>query len=183
METMTCAFTGHRPAGFVFKKDENHPDCRRIKTALGEWIRQLAQGGVHTFITGMAQGTDLWAAEEVLTYKQTNPAVRLVAAVPCESQAERWEQATKQRYLDILARCDERVLVQQEYTPNCMMKRNRWMVTQADVIFAVYAGGARGGTAATVRYAQKKGKEIFVLDPVTFAVSHFPPAGEQMTLL
>lgn len=30
----TCCFTGHRPVKFLFKYNEQHPDCIKIKTLL-----------------------------------------------------------------------------------------------------------------------------------------------------
>ncbi len=57
-----------------------------------------------------------------------------------------------------------------------MLDRNRFLVKYADCVLAVYNGERRGGTAATVRYAQKMGRELIVIDPVTLSVSHGEPA-------
>ena len=46
------------------------------------------------------------------------------------------------------------------------------MVDSAAFLLAVYNGEKRGGTAATVRYAQKAGREIIVIDPITQLISH-----------
>lgn len=53
-----------------------------------------------------------------------------------------------------------------------MLDRNRFLVNHADCILAVYNGVWRGGTAATVRYAQKMGREMIVIDPVTLSISN-----------
>jgi len=53
-----------------------------------------------------------------------------------------------------------------------MLDRNRFMVEYASTLLAVYNGEQRGGTAATVRYAQKMGREIIVIDPITRLISH-----------
>ena len=52
-----------------------------------------------------------------------------------------------------------------------------WSVTafwwkHTDILLAVYNGEWRGGTAATMLYAQKMGREIIVIDPITRLVSH-----------
>ena len=52
-----------------------------------------------------------------------------------------------------------------------MLERNRFSVEHADILLAVYNGEWRGGTAATMRYAQKMGREIIVIDPITRLVS------------
>ena len=49
-----------------------------------------------------------------------------------------------------------------------MLERNRRLVESAAVLLAVYNGEWRGGTAATIRYAQKLGRKLIVLDPSFF---------------
>ena len=53
-----------------------------------------------------------------------------------------------------------------------MLDRNRFLVKYADCVLAVYNGERRGGTAATVRYAQKMGREMIVIDPFTLSISN-----------
>ena len=48
--------------------------------------------------------------------------------------------------------------------PCCFFKRNRYIVDHADRIVAVF-DGKRGGTAQTVRYAEKQGKQLVRLSP------------------
>ena len=55
--------------------------------------------------------------------------------------------------------------VNREYSKNCMLKRNRYLVDHAACLLAVYNGEWRGGTAMTVRYAQKLGRKITILSP------------------
>ncbi|MCI8677851.1 MAG: DUF1273 domain-containing protein [Lawsonibacter sp.] len=69
-------------------------------------------------------------------------------------------------YRSILDRADSIVYVSRTYYKNCMLDRNRFLVDHAAALLAVYNGERRGGTAATVRYAQKMGREIIVIDPI-----------------
>ncbi len=46
-----------------------------------------------------------------------------------------------------------------------MLKRNRYLVDHAACLLAIYNGEWRGGTAMTVRYANKLGREIIILNP------------------
>ncbi|MDD3193653.1 MAG: SLOG family protein [Oscillospiraceae bacterium] len=167
MEQQVCAFTGHRPNRFAFGYQENHPDCIRIKNAIGRAVSSLVEQGVVTFVSGMAQGVDLWAARAVLRQREQNPALRLLAVQPCADQADRWPWEIRREYEEILAMSDERVCLNASYTPACMMERNRWMVDRAGILLAVYDGSAKGGTAFTVRYAQSKQREIWLLDPAS----------------
>ena len=71
---------------------------------------------------------------------------------------------------------DSIVYVSRTYHKNCMLERNRFLVDHAAALLSVYNGERRGGTAATVRYAQKMGREIIVIDPITRLISHREPA-------
>ena len=98
----------------------------------------------------MARGCDLYFAEAVLTLRDAGelPDANLTAMLPCPSQAARWDAKTLDRYRQILARCDEVRVLEAEYSPGCMLRRNRAMVDAADVLLTVF-DGSEGGTAAT----------------------------------
>lgn len=53
-----------------------------------------------------------------------------------------------------------------------MLDRNRFLVDHAAALLVVYNGERRGGTAATMRYAQKMGREMMVVHPITRLTSH-----------
>ena len=53
----------------------------------------------------------------------------------------------------------------QEYSKDCMLKRNRYLVEHSSFLLAVYNGTRRSGTGATVRYAQQLNREIIMIDP------------------
>ena len=167
----TCAFTGHRPTHFKFGYHEEHPDCIRLKLVMLEQISALIDNGVTTFLTGMALGVDTWCAELILALKKEKPELRLIAVLPCETQANKWSAEQRERYFNILANCDETVYVSRRYTSQCMFMRNRWLVDHASFVLAVYNGAAKGGTAYTVRYAQSKQRAVIVINSDTGEVS------------
>ena len=164
----TCAFTGHRPKSFSWKYDESNPGCVLLKEVLTVQIRQLAEQGVTDFLSGMAQGTDLWCAKIVLALQKENPSLKLHCILPCREQTERWKASERETYRCILEQADSIVYVNRHYSKNCMQKRNRFMVDWAGILLAVYNGTCRSGTGMTVRYAQKLGREIIVIDPAAF---------------
>lgn len=172
MEQNSCAFTGHRPAKFKWGYNEQHPDCVKLKLQLEREVAKLCEQGVTTFITGMAQGVDQWAALSVLKLKETFPTIRLVCALPCEGQTKGWTEDAKRRYDTILGQADATHFISREYTKDCMIVRNHWMIDHAQFVLAVYDGSYRGGTGATVRYAQQKGRQITHIHPATFAVTY-----------
>ena len=114
-------------------------------------------------------GIDVYAAEIVLDLKTKYPYITQESAIPCETQAVKWSVAARERYYNIAAKCDKETMLQREYTPGCMEKRNQYMVDHADYILAVW-NGRPSGTGNTVRYAQKKGKFVIVIDPVSLDV-------------
>lgn len=162
-----CAFIGHRPSHFPFQYDETHPDCLCLKQRLQTEITKLIYEGVTTFLTGMALGVDTWAAEIVLEEKQQHPALRLVAVIPCETQASKWSGTQRDRYYNILSQCDEEVYVSRRYTSGCMFARNRYLVDHCDILLAMYGGIEKGGTAYTLHYAQSKKRRVLVIPTKT----------------
>ena len=167
----TCAFTGHRPQHLPFGMNENDERCTDLKETLKEQIINLIETeDVTHFITGMALGVDLYAAEIVLDLKARYPSITLESAIPCETQAVKWSAAQRERYYDIAAQCDKETMLQSHYSPDCMDKRNRYMVDHADYILAVW-NGCPSGTGNTVRYAHKKGKSIIVINPDSLDVT------------
>jgi len=53
-----------------------------------------------------------------------------------------------------------------------MLERNHYLVERAPILLAVYNGIRRSGTGATVTYARKLGREIIIINPLTFAITH-----------
>ena len=170
MKSKCCAFTGHRPHKFPWKYDEANSRCVALKAKLTEQITKLAENGVTDFYSGGADGVDCWASLIVLELRQKNPALKLHLILPHEGQADRWSEPAQERYHWILEQADSVEYVSQEYYEGCMLDRNHRLVEAAEVLLAVYNGERRGGTAATVRYAQKRGKKIIILDPILLKI-------------
>ena len=141
-----------------------------------EQIRLLADAGITQFLSGMAEATDTWSALSVLALREKNPALKLHCILPCREQADKWTALSRDLYRSILERADSIVYVSRDYHKKCMLERNRFLVEHASTLLAVYNGERRGETAATMRYAQKMGREIIVIDPSTLHITHESPA-------
>lgn len=168
--TRCCAFTGHRPAKLPWKYDEEDNRCVALKAMLAEQIEKLAAAGVTSFYSGMALGVDVWSAMAVLALRERNPAVKLHCVLPCEGQEAKWTAPAQARYKQILSRADSVDYVSHAYHKGCMLERNQRLVDSAAFLLAVYNGEKRGGTAATVRYARKAGREIIYINPETLFI-------------
>ena len=147
-----CCFTGHRPEKL------SQPD-RVIIAALEREIRAAADDGFVTFISGMARGVDIWAAEIVLKLRAEGQPVHLVCAVPFEGFADSWEDDWKQRYGSILRKADAIEYICRNYSNRAFQMRNKWMVDNCARVIAVY-NGEKGGTKNTIDYAKRCGVEI-----------------------
>lgn len=167
MLSRACAFTGHRPTKFSFGYNEDDQRCLALKEQLTEIIEQLVNNGVCSFYSGMALGVDQWAAQAVLNLKAKYPQVRLIAVLPCESQANNWTWRQQDIYQNLLNKCDEIQIIGKYYTSHCMFQRNRRLVDQADHLIAVYDGCQGGGTTYTVNYARKKGRQIIIINDLS----------------
>ena len=167
----TCAFTGHRPQNLPWQFNEADTNCLKLKQILNQQISQLAKNGFTDFLSGMALGSDTWAAEAVLTLRKKKPALKLHCILPCKTQAEKWPVSEQERYQKILAQADSIFFTSRNYHPNCMLERNRFMVEKARLLLAVYNGQPHSGTAAAVRHAQRLGCDIIIINPISLQIS------------
>lgn len=144
-----CAFTGHREILEGFSK---------IK--LKREIEKLIKKGVTLFFVGMAKGFDLIAAEEVIKLKKKYP-IKLTACIPYYGQEKSYLEEDKKRYVEILKKCDEQVLISESYYKGCALVRNKYMADRAEYLIA-YLKKERGGTVYTVNYFKKKKGENII---------------------
>ena len=158
------AFTGKRPQNLPWRFNEKDERCLRLKEQLRSEIEYLIKDGYTKFITGMALGVDIFAAEAVFELKKRYTNITLEAAIPCESQSFNWSAADRKRYDAILRKCDSTIYVGRKYTANCMMNRNFHMVDNAELLIAV-CNELSGGTGATVKYAKMKGIKVVIIQP------------------
>ena len=148
-----CVFTGHRDLQEDFSKEN-------LKAAILEMIAL----GVDTFLCGMAIGFDLAAAEAVLAFKKKNPSLKLIACIPCIGQEKYFSKADQKRYVTLLKKVDEKVILADAYFKGCMQVRDKYMAERADVMIT-YCKKQEGGTAYTVRCFKRlhpDGKIIFL---------------------
>ena len=158
----TCAFTGHRENKLPWRSDETDARCLRLKQCVSDAVEAVYHSGVRHYICGMANGCDFYFAEAVIALRAEHPEVTLEAAIPCEGQAARWTPAQRRRYERLVSDCDFQTLVQRDYSPDCMLRRNRYMVDASAVLIAAY-NGRPGGTRSTLLYAMRQGLQIIEL--------------------
>ena len=164
---LTCAFTGHRPSKLSYLRNADHPDYCRLSDMLRATCLELYGEGFTRFLSGMALGVDMLAAEVVLKVREEHPEVSLACVLPCRDQANRWQEADRLRYQDILRQADEVVCLQESYSRFAMLARDRYLVKHSECLLAVF-NGSPGGTKYTVDCALRAGRRVVRIDPQTF---------------
>lgn len=147
----TACFTGHRilPEGTE----------TTIRIATENAIRDLLSSGYDTFLVGGALGFDTLAQLTLTKLRAEIPYIRIVMAVPCPEQDRTWSDADRRLYRYLLEMADHRILIAREYSRECMLRRNRFMVSRSSACIA-YHTHAGGGTDYTVRYAKASGVRL-----------------------
>ena len=142
-----CCFTGHRPHKLGISE-------HKAKELLSNAVDVMIEKGYTTFISGMAQGIDMWAAEVVLLKRIENPSIFLVCASAYKGMESKWQFVQKAKYNSIISLADEVIYLCEHYTPYCFHLRNNWMVNHSSMVIAAY-NNEEGGTKNTVQYALK----------------------------
>lgn len=154
-----CAFSGYRPEKFSFPMVESHPQfehlCREIETA----IRGAVGDGYTTFFCGMARGFDLLCGALLLDLREQEEyrGISLVVALPYQGEGFSGWWGTL--YHRVRKNADDETVLCAAYTQDCFARRNRYMVEHSSRLIC-YWDGQEGGTAQTVRMAERQGLEV-----------------------
>ena len=151
-----CCFTGHRPEKL------NYPETI-VKEVLEKEILKAISDGLNVFISGMARGVDIWAAEIVLHLRSEGQPIRLICASPYEGFERNWNIDWQERYHAILQAADLVRYISPQYSRSCFQIRNEWMVRHSSKVIAAY-NGQSGGTKNTIDYANRINVPVTILE-------------------
>lgn len=99
MRLHRCCFTGHRP-------EKLQRPATEIRVDLECEIRKAVRDGFYVFISGMARGVDIDAAEIVLQLRAEGYPVRLICASPYPGFENSWSKSWQNRYGTVIAMAD-----------------------------------------------------------------------------
>ena len=143
--------------------NESDPRCLALKAELAARLEGLYELGCRRFLCGMAIGCDMYFAEAVLALREVHPELRLEAVIPFGDQPGRWNEKQRLRYNALIDRADSVTVLQTAYTPDCMMRRNRYMVDRSGILLACY-DGRPGGTMQTILYAERCDLRVILIE-------------------
>lgn len=151
------AVTGHRPpkiGGYGNKEAE-----RAIRRHMRDFLKEAPDGELF-LISGGTLGIDkLWI--EVGLHLE----LPVIAALPFEGYNDKWPDASKKKYEELLDKCWEVSYISLPgYEANKFQIRNQWIVDNADILVA-YWDGSESGTQNCVEYAINQEKKVHVFNP------------------
>ncbi len=143
-----CCFTGHRPEKLNISEQE-------AKKLLRTEIKKAINDGFVTFISGMARGIDMWAAEIVLEERKHNPDIHLICASPYEGFEKKWTIDEQLKYQHILSQADYVKFVCEHYSRSCFQIRNVYMVDRSSRVIAAYKESRAAQEIRVIMHFQK----------------------------
>lgn len=152
---MKISFTGHR-----------NIDVTHTILQLDGLLADYSSCDV-TFLSGMAEGFDLLAAERVLAARASGKSFRLGCIVPYMGQINTLHGVDRERYQRVLSLADEVLTMEEIYSHGVYYRRNTYLVSEADLLIAYFDGIYKGGTADTIRRARRVGREVINLYPTS----------------
>ena len=165
------AFTGHRPNKLSCGHSYDNEEAVKLINFLSDEILNKCYelNNPITIISGGALGIDqlVILATSKLLDKECDKRFKLlplIIAEPFEGFWSKWSIESQNFYLKTLKNCatNIEIISQPPYNAHKMQKRNKWMVDNADEVWAFW-DGSPGGTANCVKYAQSKNKKIINL--------------------
>ena len=150
-----CCFTGHRPEKLTISEGQ-------LTKLLEAEIRRAIDSGHTTFISGMAKGVDIVAAENVLHLRAQDPRLKLICALPDPGFGQPWLGGWTERFQHVLAWADLERTICPAFSYASYQARNEWMVRHSDMVIAVF-NGEPGGTKNTLDFAKKNGVPCVII--------------------
>lgn len=162
IKEQTVCFTGHRPEKLPGNGNERNSFTVMLKSMLHYRIYAAAQAGYKYFITGLARGVDLWAAESIIDIKSEFPQIELISAKPFPEHGNQFKGKDLWSLNSVLEKSNDIVCVSDRYFPGCYSLRNKFMVNNSSYLIGV-VDKYSSGTGQTISYAKKNGLKISLI--------------------
>lgn len=167
LKKRTVCFSGHRPEKLPVNGNSGSEVIRYLKSILYKEILDSIDAGYSRFIIGLARGVDLWVGDILMELKAQGEKIFIIAVKPYEAYGNNFRGSEKFTFGRLMSKADEVLCLSDEYRKGCLQRRNEYMVDRSGKLIAVVAD-YRSGTGATIRYAEKQGIDVRVIDAKTF---------------
>lgn len=94
----------------------------------------ILEQGINRILCALELEAGLTAAEIVLELRERYP-ITLECVIPYEEYTTDWPEIHRDRYFRIVEHCDRENMLQKQFTGDCMVKKNEYLKTKADVLF------------------------------------------------
>ena len=154
----TACFSGHREDALPLGETVvGYAATDLLKTLLAGCIEQAVQDGYRYFLDGLAEGVDLWAADDLIYRKQHGTEVlHLIAVEPCLHYLES-RRSGREAMLHYVEHC-EAVITMPYQGKFSFLRRNDYMLEHSWRLICVIHKTS-GGTAYTLKRAIRERKE------------------------
>ncbi len=173
----TVCISGHRRnkiTPYMYNTAYSQITYSAVKLMLYRYIDMAVECGYEIFISGLAGGTDLWAAEYVIEKKKHNSRIKLISMMPFLRHAEFFSSHDKKTLAEIERNSDYLVTVNENpdiiygknasenCSPALYRDRNYCMVDRSSAVIAFYDNKSSfSGTSQTINYAYRNGRKIY----------------------
>lgn len=154
---LSVSFTGHREEKLPWAFDEEDERCVEFKRKLEREIERAYDQGARYFLSGMADGVDLYAAEAVLKLSHRLKEIKLVAVFPYGSGDTPRKKKCARRAFKVIS-------LYREYQKNCYMERNYFLVRHSSRLICGFSGDVASGTGSTMRMARQEGIDVVIIN-------------------
>ena len=145
--------------------------AKGVGKALEHLLRLMVEEGFDEFICGMERGLEQLAAETILTLRETM-AIRLCGLVDSEEQWLSWSLGERDVLFSIMQRADYEYRVANAGVENLQREKLRYVSVEADRLLLL-CSVLSGRYALLAREMRLRGKEVFLLDPVSLRTTRY----------
>ncbi|WP_227936290.1 DUF1273 domain-containing protein [Alkalihalobacillus deserti] len=151
---VVSGYKGHELGIF----DQKHKGIYFIKKAIEQRLRSLVEEGLEWVIISGQLGVELWAAEVVLQLKEEYPKLQLAVLTPFLQQEDRWQEATKLYYQEIVQQADfQDSITRRSYdNPAQLRQKNEFLIAKADGLLLLYDEEKPGSPTYYLEIAKKR---------------------------
>lgn len=100
-------------------------------------LEAAIRAGCCRFLSGLEYGAGLSAAEEVLRQREIRPGLTLECVIPYEEYTSAWDEASRDRYFDILSRCDRETMLMRRFAPDCIQRQREYLLRNSDITIEI----------------------------------------------